>query len=208
LRAGREPVAMWPLLVWAFKREMVRFSCGSMFRPRRVSQSSMAWAMAAGRSGDRGGADSGHDFAPCCHVDALEVYSSVLLVIDAEIDGAGRRKAFELLIKHAELAAIPTWNPLLPDAQLVPARRPNGKVEHLYGKRHEPVACMLMLEGYIEADKQVICETARARYSEWCRLMGEVIHMLGAGCPGLTRWRVKALGVEPSPWSVSLNSPS
>lgn len=200
LMAGREPIGMWPLLVWAFRREWVRFSCGSLFRPAKVSASTMAWAMSAGASGVMMGRDQGSYFAPCCHADALEVYAAVLWVIDAAADGDARRLAFQLLVKHAEAGAAPTWDLQMEPPRLVPVKRANGKVQHLYGKRNEPIACLLATQGCPAGEQEAILAEAHARHGEWCRLMGEVMHRLGTGCPGLTRWRVDGLGVNRAPW--------
>lgn len=201
MAAGREPIGMWPLLVWAFRREWVRFSCGSLFRPGRVSQSSMAWAMAAGESGERGGAEEmDYDFAPCCHVDALEVYGAVLLVMDDEPDGEAKRRAFQLLIKHAEAGMAPVWDPPVPDIRIRPMLRTNGKVQHFFSKRGHAIACALAYEGFPDDERRVIRAAARVRYEDWCRLMDGVIDMLGVGAPGLKRFIVNGLGVARSPW--------
>lgn len=213
LAAGRKPIGMWPLLVWAFQRELVRYSCGSLFRPRRVSQSSMAWAMAAGEAGERGGAEEmDYDFAPCCHADALEVYSAVLLVLDNAIDGEARRRGFQLLIKHPEAGTVPTWHVPPPQWKVRPVLNQKGKVRHLYGRRNEPIACEVDCVGVIDAlglvvrcyeDFERIRDGAVQRYAEWCALMAEVMHMLGEGSPSLKRFSINGLGVDEAPWEAA-----
>lgn len=110
LRAGRDKTDMWSLMLWTYCDEMVRSTCGSDFRPGKVSKSTMAWAMASGSAGIVGESETGCDFAACCDLDALEVHGAVLRVID-EHQGEARRAAFQLLIMHAGAEAVPTWNP-------------------------------------------------------------------------------------------------
>ena len=211
LRAGREAIGMWPLMVWAYSREMVRFTCGSDFRPAKVSQSTLAWAIAAAVTGIVGGRDRGADFPPCCHDDALTLHGIVLGVIDAQPVGAARRQAFELMVKHAEVddpllaqPMPPTWNPRLEELKAKPVLRANGKpkcIRRTEG-RHEAMACLVEFVGHSEEDKLVIRAEAMRRYAEWARLLDEVINRLGPEQECLIRWRVAGLGAEREPWSM------
>lgn len=211
LRAGREPIGLWDLMLWAYNAEMVRYTCGSDFRPAGVSQSTMAWAMSAGADGVRyDGPDPDLDFAPCAHEDALGVHGHVLRVIDAQEKGAPRREAFELLILHTEAEAPPTWRLPEPQWKVVPVRREKGKIQHFYGTRHEPLGCLVDCIGLVPgfdiqvrdmAEWREVVDRARVRYRRWHTLLGEVLHSMGPEQRCLTRWRVAGIGAEPVPWA-------
>lgn len=216
LLAGRQPIGIWQLMLWAYGKEMVRFTCGTNFRLIGPEHSSMAWAMAAGQAGAVGsGCDTGLSANPCCHDDALLVHGVVLDVIAAERNagindnGEAGRQAFELLVKQAEAAASPTWDVPAPVWRVVPVRRKNGKVKHLFNARNVAYACEVTCVGEIAAlgllvhshdDYRRIVDAAEARYSQWVRLLHRVIHMLMPNHERLKRWRLNGLGVEPVPW--------
>lgn len=213
IRAGREPIGLWPLMLWAYNEEMVRFSCGTDFRPAAVSQSTLEWAMKALAAGGvvEGSDECGYDFAACAHEDALGLHGHVLRVIDRQARGTPRREAFELLILQTEIGAPPPWHLPEPHWTVRPVLRKKGKVQHLYGKRHEPLACVVECVGQVEGfagtvssmeEWRALRERCRDRYRRWCALLGEVLHSMGPQQMCLSRWRVSEIGVALSPWST------
>lgn len=215
LRAGREPIGLWDLMLWAYGREMVRATCGTDFKPAgwtASDHSSLAWAIAAASSGSLIGGGEGNAWAPaCCHDDALAVHGAVLKVIvgiDRGLeDSPARREAFQLLIKHAELGSAPTWDPETPAPRCLPVLRPNGKPKCMRGEtgryRGHAIACLVRYEGYSDAAAAALRREARARYARWIALLDQVIHMLLPDHGRLIRWRLTGLGVERSPWISS-----
>lgn len=212
LRAGRTPVGLWELMLWAYRDELVRYTCGTDFRPAAVSQSTIAWAMSALKDGmiERGDGDCDHDFAACTHEDALGVHGHVLRVIDRQPCGAARREAFQLLILQTETGAAPLWDLPAPAWKCLPVYRKKGKIQHFYGRRHEPLGCDVECVGTIDgfdgkvssvAEWEEIRAQFRERYRRWGALLGDVLHSLGPQQMCLSRYRVSGIGVDAAPWA-------
>ena len=200
LKAGGEPISLWELMLWAYQREMVRFSAGDLAKSVHAAQSSMAWAMAALLEGRRSGGEHNHDFAPCAHEDALLVHVETLRLVEAAPPGE-RWAAFELLVRNAERGTLPCWDPDLEGAfKMVGVFKPNGKPHMITDQDRHAIACLIVQEGVSEEEKQVIRTKARAAYAKWWAMMAEISLAIHRHPTGLTRWRLNGIGAPRLPW--------
>lgn len=213
LRAGREPIGLWPLLLWAYRKEMVRFTCGMDFSMGVVGHGSWFGYLSAL------GIDAGEDQATamaCCHDDALLVHAAVLRTIAAAREegeasgdeGERGREAFQLLILHPEKGYPPTWDIPEPVWRCVPIKDKRGRPIVGCEVKNRPfcaVQCvgevgeLGLVRNWEEWHRTVA--RARGRYSRFIALLGEVIHRIVPEHAKLKRWRLTGLGIAPEPWS-------
>lgn len=193
---GRQAATMWALLVWAYKRELVRHCEGRIAADYAPSGSSLGLGRNTAticRMLEEGGLIHG----------GLAKAGRVPVHADAEwIHGLVRtldRDEFWLIVSTAERDVPPDWNPHIEPAWTRGVFRANGKPKHILDERGRPIACRLETGGVIPEEAERIREHARETYSRWFRLLAALRNKLVEE-DALTRWRVTGIGAEPMPW--------
>lgn len=202
VRPVRLPVTMWGLLVWAYKRELVRVADG-----RGSASAGEDWADGGGSMTGRacrvletGLLGPGHNGmqvagggAPSfkVHADAEWVHGLVCSLA---------RDEFWLIVRSAEAGEPPEWNPYLEPLRIEPVLRGNGRPAMIVDPMSKrPVACRIRSVGVPEDEAAATRVAARNRYAQWHRLLVVMRdRLLEDG--GLTRWELTGIGAEPQPW--------
>lgn len=191
--AARQTTTMWQLLVWSYKRELVRILSGRTWEPHAASGGSNTSAVC--RVLETGILRSG----PVARITRVPVHA------DAEwvhgLVSALDRDEFWLVVKSAEAAAPPDWNPDIEPARVVPMLRANGRPRMIVIDGRA-VACRIETVGVPSDEADAMRESARERYAQWVRLLMAMRDKLIED-DGLTRWRIGGIGVEPAPWIKS-----
>lgn len=183
---------MWGLLVWAYKRELVRFCEGRV-----------------GRDVYQGGGGSNTSFI-CDMLEMGALISGPLAVVnkapvhaDAEwVHGLVKtldRDEFWMIVTTAERELIPDWNPDIEPCWTRPVLRANGKPKHIVDTRGRPIACRLETGGVDPWEANRLREAARETYGRWFRLLAVMRDKIIEE-DALTRWRLTGIGAEPMPW--------
>jgi hypothetical protein len=196
----RTRTSMRGLLVWAYKRELVRIAEARLADPAD-------WMGPKGLGGGTGavcrmletGIVGG---GPVARLTRLAVHP------DAEwVHGLVRtldRDEFWLVVRAAEADDAPEWNPVVPDIEIVPVRRANGKPRMIVCPvQKRPIACRLEVRGVGPAEAAAIRGAARARYRQWWRLLWALRERIVAESEALSRWEVTVIGAEAEPWGES-----
>lgn len=188
----RSPTDVWPLLVWAYRGEQVRFSAGSDCGADTIREvSGTGWAMQVLEMGARVSGGGGTWHAPACHVDALIVHALVTQLVGDD---------YWLVVRTAERGAPPIWEPEIAPLRFVPVRRGNGRPEFIRDRCNIAVACIVRSVGYSQADAESIRAAACASYGRWIGLLDLLRAQLSGPGMGLTRWRVEGIGASRQPW--------
>lgn len=201
---ARSPITAWGLLVWAYRQEMVRATCGDDGGARLAEISTTGRAMAALAMGGRfmGTIDpwaqgAAHHVAPGCHDDALVVHAWTRLLGSWQLQVA------------AEAGAMPDWNPQVPEVdRMVPVRDGWGEpvirsVLHPVTRRRVCEVCLVRPvpeNARSEAERERIRRAARDDYARMAAELAGIAAALSAPDCGLTLWRVTGLGIDPAPW--------
>lgn len=193
---GRQAATMWALLVWAYKRELVRHCESRVGADYDAKGHGLGLGRNTGticRMLEEGALISG----------ALAKAGRVPVHPDAEwIHGLVRtldRDEFWLVVSTAEREAPPDWDPHIEPAWTRGVFRANGKPKHILDERGRPIACRLETGGVIPEEAARIRAEARETYGRWFRLLAVMRDKLVEE-DALTRWRVSGIGAEPSPW--------
>jgi hypothetical protein len=194
-RDARTPATMWGLLVWAFKRELVRVL------DARGSE---------GFTHGNGGSNTG----TVCRVLATGIVGSgptarisrVAVPADAEwLHGLVRsldRDEYWLIVRSAEADRPPEWNPYIERARVLPVLKANGRPRMIVCPvQRRPVACRIETFGMPDTEADAIRDSARERYAHWYRLLWAMREKLRDE-DTLSRWRVTGIGAEAEPWSA------
>lgn len=187
----REAVTVWGLLVWAYKRELVRLMMG--------------------RVADVGGAGGSNTSAVCRVLESGIVGSGPLARIasfpvhaDAEwLHGLVQRldrDEFWMIVNTAERGEPPQWEPHIEPWRAEPVLRANGKPRMIVDPvSRRPVACMLRWHGHSTAEAAAMTDKAREAYRVWFGALWSLREKILEE-DALTRWRITGLGAEPAPW--------
>lgn len=189
----RAATTMWGLLVWAYKRELVRYCEGrvSDFSHGGGGGSNAETVCRALRSGMvRSG--------PVARVTRVPVHP------DAEwVHGLVRsldRDEFWLIVRSAEAEQPPEWNPMIEPLRVVPLLKANGRPRMIVCPiEKRPVACRIEVHGVPPAEAEATRQAARERYAHWHRLLWAMREKI-LEQDALTRWRVTGVGAEAEPW--------
>jgi hypothetical protein len=177
---------MWDLLVWAYKRQMVRYETDRHEARWRTgfSACSPSWTVGAALAlgGHARGAINGA--GTTAHEDAHLVHAHVLSLAPAPRD---------LIIRTAERGAPPDPEPVLPPCRVVPVRKGgSGGIRMLYGKSGRPVACLIDYEGIPEPEARAIREDARRTHERWRQALADLEAAMLTETR-LSRWRVSGI---------------
>jgi len=206
--SARTPTTMWQLLVWAYKRELVRVADGRVGAgvaggdwPRGYGGGSVTGAVCRmmetgllgnGHSGARrvmGGGAPGFKV----HADAEWVHGLVKTL---------DRDELWLVVKTAEAGEPPEWNPEVEMAWVEPVLKANGRPAMIVDpKSKRPIACRIKLHGVTREEAARIQLEARDRYRKWYRLLWAMRDVLVQE-DALTRWSVTGIGAERWPWEI------
>lgn len=195
---GRTAVTMWGLLVWAYKRELVRFGGARE---------------AGGGEGPDGVLSMGRNTRTICRMlaegaliagtAASAARLPVPIHADAEwVHGLVRtldRDEYWLIVTTAEREAPPNWAPEIEAAWTRPVLRANGRPKHIVDAGGRVIACRLETGGVDPWEANRIREEARETYARWFRLLAAMRDKIIEE-DALTRWRVTGIGAEPMPW--------
>lgn len=189
----RTPIDLWPLLRWAYQRQMVHYECPFGVEPSGYASS---WGhMALGvviDASSGGGAINGA--GTTAHPDAHIVHSFVCrLVPDHQ----------RLIIATAAKGRPPDWNPDLPPWRVVPVRKGGtGRIRMIPDRRGKPIACLIDYEGVSDVEAKAIRESARETYREWWKQLRRLCLALQIDGHGLKRWKVAGIGAKRAPWNA------
>jgi hypothetical protein len=188
----RAATTMRALLVWAYKRELVRASEGiGRDRTGPPGGSNTSAVCRVLRSGIVGSGPVARITHMPVHPDAERVHALV-----KRLD----RDEFWLVVGCAEADAAPEWAPQFKPFRVVPVLRANGKPKMITCPRDgRPVACRIEIEGVSKDEIQRRTALARDRYSEWLRCLWMLREKMVED-DTLTRWHVTGLGAEAEPW--------
>lgn len=180
---SRTPITMWELLVWAYKRQMVRYEVDRHEPEWRTGfrSTSATWRLGSAMAQGGGARGSINGAGTTAHPDAHLVHAHVMRLEPADRD---------LIIATAERGTPPDPNPVLPALRVVPVRKGGtGAPRMLYGKSGRPVACLIDYEGIPEQEARRIGQVARDTYARW----RQAVLLLGCAIlrqNSLSRWRV------------------
>jgi hypothetical protein len=199
VKTKRQSITMWALLVWAYKRHMVRYEVD------RAAGSTGTGALlddflrrrscyGVERGCINGAGTTAHDDA---HVVHALVHSEKL----GDARGLSRRER-DLLIVTAEAGVPPDWNPNIAPYRFVPDRKAgNGEIIRIWSRGHA-VGCRIKPVGVPPDEAEMIRRKARQTYDLWWRSL----HRLRSAMwmeNRLTLWKVTKTGAERQPWSVA-----
>jgi hypothetical protein len=186
---------MWGLLVWAYKRELVRHCEGRIGADYRGGGSGSSNTATICRMLEEGALISG----PLAKAGSVPVHA------DAEwVHGLVKtldRDEYWMIVTTAECEAMPDWNPHIEPAWTRPVLRANGKPKHICDGRGRPIACRLETGGVDPWEANRIRQEARETYARWFRLLAVMRDKIVEE-DALTRWRVGGIGAEPMPWAA------
>lgn len=187
----RQSITMWALLVWAYKRHMVRYEVDRAARSGGVCHALLAEFMrqrsgyAAERGCINGAGTSAHDDAHLVHRHVMGL----------------RPAQRELVMATAEAGAPPVWNPTIPPLRIVPKRKAgNGAIQRIWSPSGNAIGCLIEYVGVPDDDAAVIREKARDQYEMWWRALRRLRSAMWVE-QGLTLWKVSQTGAPSSPWS-------
>lgn len=193
---ARLPITMWGLIVWAYKRELVRISDQA--------------TNDGGPSSSSGGSNAGTicrmlEYGTIVRGSVARV-SKVQVHADAEwVHGLVKRldhDEFWLVVRTAEADAPPDWNPTIEPARVVPVLKANGRPRMIVCPREKrAVACRIEVHGYCVDEAEAIRQAARDRYAQWFRLVWAMREKLLEE-DALSRWKVTGIGVHQQPWAM------
>lgn len=193
---SRTPITMWELLVWAYKRQMVRYEVDRHEPEWRTGfrSTSATWRLGSAMAEGGGARGSINGAGTTAHPDAHLVHAHVMRLEPADRD---------LIITTAERGTSPDPNPVLPALRVVPVRKGGtGGLRMLYGKSGRPVACLIDYEGIPEQEARQIEEVARETYSRWRKAVSR-LRLEVETRNALHRWQVIGPGCR-SPRSTLL----
>lgn len=195
---ARTATSLWALLVWAYRRELVRYAYGSHHDREAIldHKSTTATAVVC-RSLEYGAIISGPTAvaAPMrVHPDA-EWLHGLVMTLD--------RDEYWQTVKAAENEVPPDWNPYVPKARVKPWLKPNGRPRMMVDHNRNVIACRMILEGVPAEEREAIRIAARRRYAAWWRVLSAMRDKLLEE-DALTRWRVTGIGLEPEPWLANV----
>lgn len=194
----RSPIAMWPLLIWAYRRQMVHHAArvdddcsGEPYTGPRGYVSSWNFGTLEELGILSRGGRSGAGSAGRVHPDAYVVDGCVSLL---KPDDA------RLIKETADKACPPVWDPVIPPHRIVPVRKGGtGRIRMIY-RQNRPVACMVTEQGVPDEEADAIREAARADYTHWWKLLSRLRVSLQFRDNMLTRWKITEIGIPKQPW--------
>jgi hypothetical protein len=193
VRTTRTSITMWALLVWAYKRQMVRYEVDRAARPCGAGRALLAEFLrqrsgfAAERGCINGAGTSAHD-------DAHVVHGHVM----------GLRPAERVLIMTtAEAGAAPDWDPAIPPRRIVPKRKAgNGAIRRIWNPSGNVIGCEIDYVGVPDDEAALIRANARAQYEMWWRALRRLRSAMWVE-ERLTLWKVSRTGVDAEPWNAA-----
>lgn len=196
-RDNRAGITMWGLMVWAYKRELVRACTERVapdFAPGGSNTSAVCRVLSTGIVGS----------GPVARI------TKVPVAADAEwVHGLVKtldRDEYWLMVKSAEADAAPEWNPHIVPARVIPILKANGKPRMIVCPiEKRPVACRIRIEGTTEDEAQAIRVAAREKYAAWYKLLWALREKIYEE-DALNRWRVTGIGAEAQPWVSAVAS--
>lgn len=192
----RTPIDMWPLLVWAYKRQMVHYELpfGAELNGYASSWSHMMLGVVIDAPAGRGTINGAGTTA---HPDAHVLHSVVCRLVPEHQ---------RLIIATASKGKPPEWNPDLPPWRVVPVRKGGtGKIRMISDRRGKPTACMIDYEGVSDAEAKAIRANARQIYMDWWKQLRRLCLALQIDGHGMRRWKVAEIGAVRAPWNLPLD---
>lgn len=195
-RDARAATTMWGLLVWAYKRELVRYcegrvAAGPGLGVRGSGTGNVCRMLEVGISGEWAG--SGPSRFPV-HADAEWVHGLVRSLDKDE---------FWLIVRSAEAEKPPEWDPVIAPLRVVPMLKANGRPRMIVCPiEGRPVACRIEVHGVPPDEAAATRRAARERYAHWYRLLWAMREKCNEE-NALTRWRIAGIGAEAEPWRKS-----
>lgn len=189
----RQSTTMRELLVWAYKRQMVRICEGTIYDDHDIgvggsNTSAVCRVLATGIVGS----------GPVARITRVPVHA------DAEwVHGLVRsldRDEFWLVVRAAEADDVPDWNPDIAPLRVVPILKANGKPRMIVCPiEKRAVACRIDVRGVPADEAEAIRAAAKDRYAHWYRLLWAIREKINEE-DTLSRWKVTGIGAELEPW--------
>ncbi|WP_125461895.1 MULTISPECIES: hypothetical protein [Rhodomicrobium] len=181
---------MWELLVWAYKRQMVRYEVdrATIYRGNGNTLFRELLDARTGYSEPRGcivGAGT------TAHADAHVVHAHVQRL------SAGQR---DIIIATAEIGQPPEWDPAIPPLRVIPLRkRGSGAIVRIWSKSGNAIGCAITYDGVPPQAAREIRENARKLYDRWWRALRYLRGRMWTE-ERLSRWKVGRTGAVWQPW--------
>lgn len=184
--SAKTPITMWALLIWAYKRQMVRYEVDRALALEPAADGSRGLPGVAfwGERGCINGAGT------TAHPDAHRVHAHVLRLPPARRD---------LVIKTAEQGLPPEWDPSIPPLRVIPMRKAGGAIKRIWNRSGNDVGCWITFEGVAEDEARMIRGAARDIYTCWWWALFASYRDAWIE-DRLERWKISGIGVEREPW--------
>jgi hypothetical protein len=179
---------MWPLLIWAYRRQMVHYEWGGDDGPSGYRGS---WSMMGLGAGSERGTINGA--GTTAHADAHEVHGFVCMLTPQDR---------HLIVSTAERGRAPNWNPHVEPHRFVPVRKGGNGAPRMLYRNGRPVACMIEPVGVPDDEVRAIRREARQTYLHWWKLLRKLRLSLQIAGQSLTRWKVVETGAPRAPWAA------
>jgi hypothetical protein len=187
---AKTSITMWALLVWAYKRHMVRYEVDRATAP--AGARTLLDDFLRSRSGFAAERGCINGAGTSAHNDAHVVHAHVL--------GLPRKKR-DLIIATAEAGAAPDWNPDISPFRVVPKRRARtGAVQRMWSPSGNAIGCLIEYVGVPDDQAEAICTNARETYDLWWRTVRFLRSAMWVE-DRLTLWKVSQTGAAAEPWT-------
>lgn len=193
VKTKRQSITMWALLVWAYRRHMVRYEVDRAGSAPGVAGGLLAEFMRqrAGYAAERGCINGAGTSA---HDDAHVVHRHVLGLRPAER---------ELVMATGEAGKPPEWDPAIPPLRIVPKRKAGtGAIQRIWSPSGNPIGCLIEYVGVPDDVAALIREKARDQYAMWWHALRRLRSAMWVE-EGLTLWKVSRTGVDAEPWNTA-----
>jgi hypothetical protein len=191
VKTKRTSITMWALLVWAYKRHMVRYEVDRTVRPGSAGRALLDEFMRqrAGYAAERGCINGAGTTA---HDDAHLVHRHVMGLRPAER---------ELIIATAEAGLPPDWDPAIPPLRVMPKRKARtGAIQRIWSPSGNAIGCQIEYVGVTDEEAALIRKKAREQYMIWWRALRRLRSAMWVEGQ-LTLWKVSQTGAPSEPWS-------
>lgn len=185
---ARQPISMWKLTVWAYRRQMVQYETDRFYEQRPIGSLAQALDFRSGHGEARGCINGAGTTA---HADAHVLHRHVRMLPPGE---------YAAIIRAGREGLLPIWSPMIPELRIVPVRKAGGgDLRMIYGRSHRPIGCLIEYEGFPDDEAEKLRSRARADYACWWRGLRRLrVAMMHE--TGLSLWKIEGIGAVSEPW--------
>lgn len=184
-----QPITMWKLTVWAYRRQMVQYETDRFYEQRPIGALAKELGFRSG-GGDVRGCINGA--GTTAHADAHVLHRYVRMLAPAE---------YAAIINAGRVGLPPVWSPMVPELRVVPVRKAGGgDLRMVYGRSHRPIACLIEYVGVSDDEAERMRVRAREVYARWWRALRRLrVAMLHE--TGFSLWKIAGIGAVSEPWN-------